>query len=127
MLFRSNLKGQTIYLTGKDSTPEFELLYILEKNGLKVGEDIFLEYKTEHSELASLLAAEKATIALLPQPFVSSAMMQNDNLRIALDLTEEWEKVSPERSLALGGLLVQEKLLDENPDDYSKFMADYNA
>lgn len=121
----ADLKGKTIYLTGKGSTPEFALQYLLSENGLTVGTDVFLEYKTEHSELATLLAADKATIALLPQPFVSSAMMQNEGLRIALDLTAEWEKVATGSSLAMGGLLVQSKLLTENKEGYDRFMADY--
>lgn len=37
------------------------------------------------------LAANEDAVAMLPQPFVTVAMTQNENIRVALDLTEEWE------------------------------------
>ena len=53
-----------------------------------------VEYKSEHGELAALLAQGQAEIALLPQPFVTTALSQNDQLRVALDLTAEWDKAA---------------------------------
>ena len=124
----ADLKGKTIYATGKGTTPEYVLNYVLEKNDLKVGQDVQVEYKTEHTELATLLAAGQADIALLPQPFVTTAMAQNDQLRVALDMTQEWEKVSPAGStLAMSGIVVQKKLLEENPVAVASFMAEYRA
>ncbi len=86
----SDLEGRTIYLTGKGATPEASLKYILEQNGLKPG-DYTLEYKSEAAEVAAVLAQDPAAIGLLPQPFATAALMQNENLRIALDMNEEWE------------------------------------
>ena len=36
----ADLKGKTIYASGKGATPEYVLNYILEKNGLQVGTDV---------------------------------------------------------------------------------------
>ena len=88
----ADLKGKTIYSTGQGSTPEYALNLVLEKNGLTVGEDVTVVYKTDNSEIAPLLASGEAQVALLPQPFVTSVMGQNETLRVALDMTEEWDK-----------------------------------
>ena len=79
-------------MTGKGTTPEYALNYLLEKNGL-TREDVTVEFKTEATEVASVLQNTENAIGLLPQPFVTVACSQNEALRIALDLTEEWDKV----------------------------------
>lgn len=122
----ADLAGRTIYSTGKGSTPEFVLNYILEKNGLKVGTDVQVEYKSEHTELAALMAAGQAEIALLPQPFVTTAIAQNDKLRVALDMTKEWNTATKGKSeLTMSGVVIQQKLIDENPDAVKAFLVEY--
>lgn len=122
----ADLKGKTIYATGKGSTPEFVLNYVLESNGLKVGTDVQVEYKTEHTELATLMAAGQAEIALLPEPFVTTALAKNDKLRVALDMTKEWDTASKGASgLTMSGVVIQKKLIDENPDAVKAFLAEY--
>lgn len=122
----SDLKGHTIYATGQGSTPEFALDYILKANGLTPGNDVTIEYKTEHAELASLLAAGKADLAVLPQPFVTSALEQNPSLRVALDLTEEWDTAAEDGSqLTMGCIVVQSKLAQEDPEALDAFLKDY--
>ena len=51
------LKGKTVYLTGKGTTPDYVLHYILEENGIREG-DITLEYKSEAAEVAAALAGK---------------------------------------------------------------------
>ncbi|RPF47458.1 NitT/TauT family transport system substrate-binding protein [Hydrogenoanaerobacterium saccharovorans] len=124
----ADLKGKTIYSTGKGATPEFALNYVLEKNGLKVGTDVTVEYKTEHTELANMLAAGQAEIALLPQPFVTSVLMQNEKVRIALDLTKEWDTATKgESGLTMGCIVVQQKFMDEHPDALKAFLEEYKT
>ncbi len=124
----ADLAGKTIYATGAGSTPEFALNYLLEQNGLQVGTDVQVEYKTEHSELATLLASGQADIALLPQPFVTSVLNQNEQVRVALDLTEEWEKVTQGASvLTMGCVVVQKSFAEEHPEALAQFMAEYEA
>ena len=106
----ADLRGKTIYATGKGANPEYVLNYLLEKNGLTVGEDVFVDYTygTEHAQLATALAAGECAIGMLPEPNVSSAMTQNKDLRIALNLNEEWDKVADESSrLTMGCVIVR--------------------
>lgn len=124
----ADLKGKTIYSTGKGSTPEFALNYILEQNGLKVGTDVTVEYKSEHAELATLLSADQASIAVLPQPFVSSVLAKNEKVRIALDLTKEWDAATKGQSqLTMGAIVVQKQFAEEHPEALKAFMEEYQA
>ena len=121
-----DLRGRTIYATGKGSTPEYALHYVLSQNGLTPGKDVQVEYKTEHSELAALLAAGQADLALLPQPFVTSVLAQNENARTALDLTQLWEDASQGKSvLTMGCLLVQKSFAQEHPQALAAFLKEY--
>ena len=121
----ADLKGKTIYSTGQSATPEYALNFILEKNGLKVGEDVTVEYLSDHAELASKLAANTVSIGVLPEPNVTSALLQKTgDLRIALNLTEEWDKVS-DTTLVQGVLVVSNKFLSEHPKAVETFLSEY--
>ena len=89
----ADLKGQTIVAAGKGSTPEYALRYLLSENGIDPDNDVTIDWKNEHSECVAALASNQATIALLPQPFVTVAQSKIDGLRMALDLTAEWDKL----------------------------------
>ena len=54
----ADLKGQTIYATGKGSTPEYFLRYVLSQNGIDPDKDVTVEWKSEPSEVVALLNAE---------------------------------------------------------------------
>lgn len=125
----ADLKGKTIYASGKGSTPEYGLQYVLEKNGLTVGEDVQIEWKSEHAECVYALAtASCEAVAMLPQPFVTTAQTQNDMIRVALDLTEEWDKVQTgdeKSSMITGVAIVRSEFADENPAAVDAFLGHY--
>lgn len=122
----ADLKGRTIYATGQGSTPEYILNYVLEKNGIDPASDVTIEYKSEHSELATLAASGDAAIAVLPEPNVTAALAQSEKgLRIALDLTGEWEKVS-DSQLAQGCIIARKDFLETNPDAVNRFLSEYS-
>ena len=125
----SDLAGRTIYVSGKGSTPEYALNFILEKNGLTPGTDVTIEWKSEHSECVSALAQDPEGIAMLPQPFVTTAQAKNPNLKVALDLTEEWDKVmeneETKSSLLTGVVVVRKEFAEENPEAVEDFMDRY--
>ena len=122
----SDLKGKTIYASGKGSTPEYALNYMLTSNGLTVGEDVFVEYKAEHAECVAVLTTETNAVAMLPQPFVTTAQAANENIRIALDLTKEWENASG-NTLITGVLVARKAFVTEHADIVDNFLKDYQA
>ena len=124
-----DLKGRTIYLTGKGTSPDIVLQYLLEANGIGTDE-VTLEYKTEATEVAAVLAAEEeqgnAAVGVLPQPFVTAACAQNENLQVVLDLTKEWEKVQQDGSSLVTGVTVATKaFIEEHPEAVEAFLTDH--
>ena len=97
----ADLKGKTLYMTGKGTTPDYVLQYLLSENGLTT-DDVTIEYKSEATEVAAVLKQQEGAIGLLPQPFVTVAMAQNESLKMVLDLTKEWEAIQS----GTGGSLV---------------------
>jgi len=117
------LKGKTIYLTGKGTTPDYVLHYILEQNGIGE-EEVTLEYKSEAAEVAAVLAAQPESIGLLPQPFVTAACAQNESLQVVFDMTEEWRVLQGEggSELVTGVTVVRNGFLEENKDAVDRFL-----
>jgi NitT/TauT family transport system substrate-binding protein len=120
-----DLRGKTIYSTGQGTTPEYTLNYLLASYGLTPGTDVTIEYKSEATEVAALLASSENAIAMLPQPYVAIAMTQNANLRIALDVSEEWEKVNEDSTVVTGAFVVRKEFAEENPEAVKAFMEEY--
>ncbi|MBQ7956327.1 MAG: ABC transporter substrate-binding protein [Lachnospiraceae bacterium] len=121
-----DLKGKTIYLTGKGTTPDFVLQYLLSANGIAVS-DVTLEYKSEATEVAVLLAENPDAIGLLPQPFVTVACAQNEALSVVLDTTAEWKKIQGEdgSSLVTGVTVVRKAFWEEHEGAVANFMAEH--
>lgn len=122
----ADLAGRTVYLPGKGTTPDYALQYILSQNGL-TAEDVDLQYKAEAAEVISALAENAEAVGLLPQPAVTTACMQNEDLRIALNLTEEWDKVSEDGSLVTGVTVVRRAFLEENEAAVQEFLKEHAA
>ncbi|TJX13288.1 ABC transporter substrate-binding protein [Tissierella creatinini] len=120
-----DLKGKTIYSTGKGTTPEHVLNYVLESNGIKVGKDVFVEYKTESTEVATLLATGEDIIGLLPQPFIAAAQAKNNDIQIRFSMEEEWSKLDKESSLVTGVVIVNNDFLKDHKDSFDKFLDEY--
>lgn len=123
-----DLRGKTIYATGQGSTPEYVLRYVLKENGLDPDQDVTLNFVADHTELASYLAAEQYAIGMLPEPNVSVVLSSNEKFRVALDMTEEWNKVAgADNTLVQGVFIARRDFVTEHPTLVKAFMDDYNA
>ena len=123
-----DLKGKTVYSTGKGTTPEYVLNYILKENGIDPEKDLTVEYKSEATEVAAALqAADEGAIAVLPQPYVTAAQSQIEGLNVALKLTEEWNKVSTDSDLVTGVLVASTEFIEQNEAAFEEFLKDYQA
>ena len=123
----ADLKGQTIVAAGKGSTPEYALRYLLSENGIDPDNDVTIDWKSEHSECVAALASGQATIALLPQPFVTVAQSKIEGLRMALDLTKEWDALDNGSSLITGVIVARREVVEENPAAVNEFLKEYAA
>ncbi len=130
-----DLKGKTVYLTGKGTTPDYVLQYLLKANGLAEA-DVTLEYKSEATEVAAVLAESPESIGVLPQPFVTAACAQNEELSVVMDLTKQWDAVQDaagseqdgiKSRLVTGVTVVRNGFLDEHKAAVDKFLEEHEA
>lgn len=121
-----DLKGKTIYSTGFGTTPQYTLNYLLSSYGIDPEKDVTIEYKTEATEVAALLSNSENGIAMVPQPFVTTVMMNNDKVRIALDIAKEWDKIAKdESSVVTGVVVVRDEFLEKNKEVFNTFLEEY--
>lgn len=118
----ADLAGKTVYATGQGATPEYILNYLLDKNG--VAGSVEVNYVGEHAALASMLADGSAEIGMLPEPNLTSTLAGNDNLRIALNLTEEWNRVCS-TELVQGVVIARKSFVNEHPEAIEQFLREY--
>lgn len=124
----ADLESMDIGASGKGATPEYVLNYLLAENDLVAGENVEVDYAFEHSELASTVAAGDTKVALLPQPFVTSVMLSNPDVRIAVDLNDVWaESNETAKSLPMGAIIVNKAYAEANPEVIATFMEEYKA
>jgi len=128
----ADLKGKTLYASGKGSTPEFVLNYILQQNGIDPAKDITIVYKTEHSELATLALSGQADIVMLPEPFVTTVISKNVGFKSVVDMTKEWSSVTQKIGiknsvLSMGCVIVRKDFAVANKAAVDEFLTEYEA
>ena len=84
-----------------------------------------VEWKSEPTELVAQMAAMDNAVAMLPQPFVVVARSQVDGLRVALDLTKEWNALGGGSQLITAVLLVRSEFLEQHPQAVEKLLNEY--
>jgi NitT/TauT family transport system substrate-binding protein len=120
-----DLKGKTINIIAKGSTPDVIFRYLADKNGIDTRTDLTCDYSFDQVELSQLLIAEKQYLGILPEPFVTGALETNDNLEIILDIQEEWGKASSSNILPQTCLIVSSDIIDHNKNILETFLNDY--
>lgn len=123
----SDLKGKTVYASGKGATPEYALNFILTQNGIDPEKDLTIEWKSEHAECLSALMAQENAVAMLPQPFVTTAQTKSDKIRVALDLTQEWDKLGVDSALLTGVVVARKEFVESYPEEVEAFLEYYKA
>lgn len=122
----ADLKGKTLLASGKGATPEYALHYLLQANGL-AWEDVRVEWKSEHAEVVAALAENKDAVALLPEPFVSSAEAKIADLRRAVDLTAAWDEAQKggkaPSALVMGVLIARREVVKEHPEAIAQLLS----
>lgn len=122
-----DLAGRTVYMTGKGTTPEYVMSYLLEQAG--IADSVTLEFKSEAAEVVSAIAADPTAVAVLPEPYTTAACSKNESLRVAVSLTDVWDQtVGEEGSRLLTGVtVVRNEFLEEHPEAVQEFLAEHAA
>ncbi|MBP3650941.1 MAG: ABC transporter substrate-binding protein [Clostridia bacterium] len=126
-----DLKGRTIYSAGQGATPEYALNYILKENGIDPTTDVNIIFSKEHTECLNAVLNDENAVALLPQPFVTTAMTKAPGVRIALDLNQLWADVQEgkenQSALLTGVVVARKEFVENNPEAVNAFMDAYAA
>lgn len=122
----NDLKGKTIYSTGQGTTPEYTLRFLLSSAGLDPDKDVDIQFKSEAPEVLAALQQDASAAAMLPQPYATVALNSAENMRIALDVTKEWERHCDD-TVVTGVLVARKSFIEENPKALDAFMKEYQA
>ncbi len=128
----ADLKGRTIYAAGQGANPEYVLKYILTSNGLTVstsvdpveGADVEVVFD-EASVIQTKMASGEIDLCMLPVPAATAVLINNQDVRSALDLTAEWNALGTGGQLTMGCVAVRTEFADENPKAVDRFLEEY--
>lgn len=123
----ADLKGKTLYATGKGSSPEYALRYLLTENGIDPDKDLTIEWKSEATEIVALLQETGNGIAMLPQPYVFVAKGALPDLRVAIDLNKTWQDLDNGSLMITGVMVARKDFIEKNPEAVKAFLKEYKA
>lgn len=122
----TDLKNRTVYVSGQDSFPDFLLQYLLKQNGLDPQKDVAIK-TVEHSRmLVAMAKSGEAEIVILPEPYTSDLIQQDQTLRIAIDLDAEWQKITHQPTVQ-GCLVFMNDFYQNHSDVAQTFLKRYKA
>ena len=120
----ADLAGKTVYCPAQN--PEFIFRAVCQASGIE-NVTIDTSYAQPAALMSAVAASEEGMIAVLPEPVLSVAMNKNANLRVALDLTNEWTAAMGSNSLVQGCIVVRTAFLEDHPTGVNKFLEEYKA
>ena len=120
----ADLAGKTIYSINQGTNTEYVLNYLLEESGLTPGEDVTIEWKTSE-EVTALMASGGIDLCMLPVPAATSVMMQNADVRDAIDLNDVWQEVGAAGTFTMGCVVARKDFIEEHPQAVEDFLTEY--
>jgi NitT/TauT family transport system substrate-binding protein len=121
-----DLAGRTILAGGRGSTTEHILKKLLQSAGLDIDEDVNMEWFLNHSEVNATLVTRPGAIAMIPEPFVSIAKSNNEDVNMVLDLNEAW-RTATGGELTMSVLIAQNSFVRENPELLEILLSDVQS
>lgn len=121
-----DLKGQTVGVGARGFSPDLVFRSLLEKNGLNPKDDLELIYGSS-PEIAQSLLAGQLTLAVLPEPILTSILVKDSSIKIIMNLEDEWNKAFPESAgLPQAGLAISKEFAANHPDLLQEFYNNYS-
>lgn len=114
--------------TGKGTTPEYVMNYLLERAGL-TGQ-VALEFKSEPTEVLSALLADPSAVGVLPEPFKTAAIAKSEGkLSAPVSLTDVWDELAGDTGsrLLTGATVVRRAFAEEHPEAVAEFLSCHAA
>lgn len=115
-----DLAGKPVLGFFRHDMPDLTFRAIARMEGMDPDKDMTLTYVQTPMEAAQMLAAGKATTAILSEPPATAAIMmamqQGLTLRRAFDLSEVWGQHKPKARIPMAGIALHASLLDSSPE-----------
>ena len=123
----SQLKGKTIVASGQGGTPEYVLQKVAEAAGLKLYEDVQVEWLANHAEVNTKLLSTEGAIAMIPEPFVSTALAAGkEGVAEVFDMNTLWKDATGQE-LPMGVLVARKAFAQEKGDDLKVLLNDLQS
>lgn len=116
----ADIKGKTVYATGKGGYCEYFINAVLTQNGIDPEKDVKIEYK-EQDELAALALDGTAKLCFVPEPYATRIVRENKEMKRLVDLNGLWEKstgTKPVQSV----VIARTEYIEKNPEYIETFL-----
>lgn len=117
----ADLKGKTVYAAYEGTIYEPLIDYIFSANGINPEKDINLKFSQSNADVSKLTADGTAEIIIVPEPYASKILCNEEECRRAIDLNDEWNKIS-DVPLAQSVVVARSEYIDSNPDIIKEFI-----
>ncbi|MFG1212810.1 ABC transporter substrate-binding protein [Xanthobacter flavus] len=115
-----DLAGKELVGFFKNDMPDLVFRSIARGYGMDPDKDMTITYVRTPMEAAQMLAAGRATTAILSEPPATAAIMmakkEGRTLNRAISLQDDWKKQHGGLGLPMAGIAVHERLIDESPE-----------
>lgn len=122
----SDLRGKSITLMGRGLTPDAVLRYLLISEGLDPEKDVTLEYLSGTAEVAASYSSGKGTVAMLPEPVLTSVLMKRKDSKMVIDIQEAWSAAVGVDKFPQASIVVKESLIESHPEFVEAFLKAYD-
>lgn len=117
-----DLAGHTVIMTGKGTTPEYAMRYLLEQAG--IADLVTLVFRSEATEVAALLKQDPQAIAVLPQPYATAVSVRDSNISSVVQLSAVWDSYAPAGSRMVTGVTIASRsFVEQYPNVVTEFLA----
>ena len=124
----ADIKGKDIDAASKGSAADIVFRYLLSQNGIDPVKDVTIKYIASPVEQAQLAIAGKSKITVLPEPWVSTVLSKNKDMKLALDLQKEWIRINgTDVQFAQTCLVVESAFANQHPEIVAKFLQEYSS
>ena len=122
-----DLRGKTIVSSGQGGTPEYALQEVLQASGLQIGEDVNVEWLASHADVNQRLLTTEGTIAMVPEPFVSTALTKGEGKVADLfDMNTLWADVTGQ-DFPMGVLVARKDFVENRASDLQGMLTELKA
>ncbi len=106
-----DLKGREVHVAGQGATPEYLIRTIAEARGLEPDRDLILAFRLPYPEIAASLVAGRISLAVLPEPFTTQALMGNPSVRVPFSLDQLWAEATGRPGYPMSVLVIRDSLI----------------